>query len=220
MPDYPSRLIRERELLDGRKVVIRPIRADDDLLEQDFLRTGVSGESRYMRFHKWVGAPSDKLIHFLTDIDYDRHMAFVCVHGEGDDAEVCGEARYVVNPDDKSCEFGVVIADAWRFGLGARYHATPQWDLRFGTMYDQSPIRSADLRTPRLPDQDRVWATVGTSYHLTKAFDIDLAYAHRFMVGSAKTNMDATGENTDLGGLKGSYDNMGDIVSAQINYAW
>jgi acetyltransferase len=114
MPDYPTQLVREHRLLDGRKVVIRPIRADDDLLERDFLRSGVSGESRYMRFHKWVGAPSDKLIHFLTDIDYDRHMAFVCVHGEGDDAEVCGEARYVVNPDGKSCEFGVVIADAWR----------------------------------------------------------------------------------------------------------
>ena len=114
MADYPSRLVRERELLDGRKVAIRPIRADDDLRERDFLRSGVSGEGRYMRFHKWVGAPSDKLIHFLTDIDYDRHMALVCVHGEGDDAEVCGEARYVVNPDDKSCEFGVVIADAWR----------------------------------------------------------------------------------------------------------
>jgi GNAT superfamily N-acetyltransferase len=114
MADYPSRLVRERELLDGRKVVLRPIRADDDLRERDFLRSGVSGEGRYMRFHKWVGAPSDKLIHFLTDIDYDRHMALVCVHGEGDDAEVCGEARYVVNPDDKSCEFGVMIADAWR----------------------------------------------------------------------------------------------------------
>ena len=114
MLDYPHQLVRERTLLDGRKVVIRPIRADDDLLVRDFLRSGVSGEGRYMRFHKWVGAPSDKLIHFLTDIDYDLHMAFVCVHGEGDDAEVCGEARYVVNPDGKSCEFGVVIADAWR----------------------------------------------------------------------------------------------------------
>jgi acetyltransferase len=113
MPDYPFKLAQERTLLDGRKVVIRPIRTDDDLLEREFLRSGVSGEGRYMRFHKWVGAPSDKLIHFLTDIDYDRHMAFVCVHGEGDEAEVCGEARYVVNPDGKSCEFGVVIADAW-----------------------------------------------------------------------------------------------------------
>ena len=114
MPAYPFQLVRERTLLDGRKVVIRPIRADDDLLVRDFLRSGVSGEGRYMRFHKWVGAPSDKLIHFLTDIDYDHHMAFVCVHGAGDDAEVCGEARYVVNADRKSCEFGVVIADAWR----------------------------------------------------------------------------------------------------------
>ena len=112
--DYPSRLVRERTLLDGRKVVIRPVRADDDLLEREFLSHGVSGESRYLRFHKWVGAPSDKLIHFLTEIDYERHMAFVCIHGEGAAAEVAGEARYVVNPDGKSCEFGVMIADAWR----------------------------------------------------------------------------------------------------------
>lgn len=113
MADYPSRLAHERTLFDGRKVLIRPIRADDGLLERDFLIKGVSGESRYLRFHKWVGAPSDKLIHFLTDVDYDRHMAFVCVYGEADETEVAGEARYVVNPDDKSCEFGVVIADAW-----------------------------------------------------------------------------------------------------------
>jgi len=114
MADYPSRLVGERRLFDGRKVVIRPVRADDDLLEREFLSSGVSGESRYLRFHKWVGAPSDKLIHFLTDIDYERHMAFVCIHGEGDEAEVAGEARYVANSDGKSCEFGVVIADAWR----------------------------------------------------------------------------------------------------------
>ena len=36
------------------------------------------------------------------------------IHGEGAAAEVAGEARYVVNPDGKSCEFGVMIADAWR----------------------------------------------------------------------------------------------------------
>ena len=114
MAEYPSRLVRERTLFDCRKVVLRPIRADVPPLAIDFLVSGVSGESRYMRFHKWVGAPSDKLIHFLTDIDYDRHMAFLCVYGNGSGTEVAGEARYVVNPDGKSCEFGVVIGDDWR----------------------------------------------------------------------------------------------------------
>ena len=50
-----------------------------------------------------------KLIHFFTHIDYDRHMAFVCEH----EGRLVGEARYVANPDGRSCEFGVVIADDW-----------------------------------------------------------------------------------------------------------
>jgi acetyltransferase len=38
-------------------------------------------------------------------------MAFVC---ESADGEIVGNARYVVNADGRSCEFGVVVADAWR----------------------------------------------------------------------------------------------------------
>jgi acetyltransferase len=36
-------------------------------------------------------------------------MAFVCEH----EGRLVGEARYVANPDARSCEFGVVIADDW-----------------------------------------------------------------------------------------------------------
>ena len=74
---------------------------------------GVPGESRYMRFKKWVHAPSDKLVHFLGDVDYDRHMALVCTAKHGDREEVIGEARYVADPDGATCELGIVIADAW-----------------------------------------------------------------------------------------------------------
>ena len=93
-------------------MTLRLISPGDTVLEREFL-TQLSGESRYQRFHKWVHAPSDKLIHFLTDVDYERHMAIVCTHRGGDREELVGEARYVINPDGKSCEFGVVIADAW-----------------------------------------------------------------------------------------------------------
>jgi len=112
MAEYPAGLVREHRLSDGRTVTIRPIRAEDAARERAFLDE-LSGESRYLRFHRWVNAPSERLIRFLTEVDYDRHMAFVCVVAAGDGERVVGEARYQINPDGRSCEFGVMIADAW-----------------------------------------------------------------------------------------------------------
>ncbi len=93
-------------------VTVRPIRLDDFARERRFLDK-LSGETRYRRFQKWVSAPNEKLVHFLTDIDYERHMAFVCTAPGANAEEVVGEARYVVNPDNTSCEFGVMISDGW-----------------------------------------------------------------------------------------------------------
>lgn len=112
MSEYPAHLTHECHLFGGRTVTIRPIRAIDAEHEREFL-SHLSQDTWYRRFHKFVTAPSDKLIHFLTDIDYDRHMAFVCAAPKGDSEELVGEARYVGNPDGKSCDFGIVIADGW-----------------------------------------------------------------------------------------------------------
>jgi acetyltransferase len=112
MAEYPAHLAREHRLFGGRTVTLRPIRPGDAALEREFL-IDLSGESRYLRFQKWVRAPSEKLIHFLTDVDYEHHMAIVCTHRRDDHEELVGEARYVINPDGRSCEFGIVIADAW-----------------------------------------------------------------------------------------------------------
>ena len=112
MAEYPANLARKHRLADGRTVTIRPIRHDDDARERDFL-DHVSQETWYRRFHKFVAAPSDKLVHFLTDIDYDQHVAFVCVAPRDGTEEVVGEARYVVIPHSRSCDFGIMIADDW-----------------------------------------------------------------------------------------------------------
>ena len=108
MADYPAQLTRERRLADGRRVVVRPIRPQDEPGEREFF-DALSEETRRLRFLKLAEAVNEKLIHFFTHIDYDRHMAFVCEH----DGRLVGEARYVANPDGRSCEFGVVIADEW-----------------------------------------------------------------------------------------------------------
>ena len=110
---YPRELVRKHALWDGRTVTIRPIRADDAERVREFL-AATSEESRYKRFQKWVEAPSNTLVHFLTDVDYDRHMAFVCsVEHEGDE-ELVGEARYGAPPTGTRCELGIILKDSWR----------------------------------------------------------------------------------------------------------
>ena len=111
-PTYPAHLVREHRLADGRSVLIRPIRADDEPAERQFF-DALSPEAKRMRFMKFVKSLSDKMIHFFTRIDYESHMAFVCEAQVDGRAELVGEARYVAAPQERSCEFGVVIADAW-----------------------------------------------------------------------------------------------------------
>ena len=102
----------ERRLADGRVVRIRPICAADAAREREFL-SALSGESRYLRFHQWVAAPSERLVHFLTEIDHDRHVAFVCAASSTGGEDIVGEGRFIVGPDGRGCEFGIVIADQW-----------------------------------------------------------------------------------------------------------
>jgi acetyltransferase len=112
MADYPAHLVRERRLADGRVVVIRPIRGEDEAGECRFF-AGLSGEAKRMRFMKSVNAVSEKLIHFFTHIDYEQQMAFVCEAKLNGSSGLVGEARYAAIPHTRSCDFGVVVADAW-----------------------------------------------------------------------------------------------------------
>ena len=64
----------------------------------------------------------DLLVRF-TQLDYDRELALIAVlEAEGERPEIeLGVARYVRNPDGCSCEFALVVADAWQGkGIGTR----------------------------------------------------------------------------------------------------
>ncbi|HRJ23895.1 MAG TPA: GNAT family N-acetyltransferase [Thauera sp.] len=110
---YPSHLISTWTVPDGTTVTIRPIKPEDAELEVEFVR-GLSAETKYYRFMNTMRELPPAMVARLTQIDYDREMAFVAtLMVEGVEKEI-GVCRYAVNPDGESCEFAVVVADDWQ----------------------------------------------------------------------------------------------------------
>ncbi|MCB1898912.1 bifunctional acetate--CoA ligase family protein/GNAT family N-acetyltransferase [Cognatazoarcus halotolerans] len=109
---YPSQLTTEWTQPDGVKIVIRPIKPEDADLEVEFVRK-LSPESKYYRFMNTMRELPPAMVTRLTQIDYDREMAFVAIiDQDGVETEI-GVCRYAVNPDGESCEFAIVVADEW-----------------------------------------------------------------------------------------------------------
>src|SRR5688572_20476354 len=113
MAVYPSHLARQRLLPDRRTVTIRPMRAQDGPALQRFFH-GLSEDARRRRFMRAWSVPDEELARHCTAVDYDRHMAFVCESGPPGDAQIVGEADYLAHPGERSCELGIVVAEAWR----------------------------------------------------------------------------------------------------------
>jgi GNAT superfamily N-acetyltransferase len=113
MKEYPSQLVEHRVLFDGTLVTSRPIRPEDSGMEQEFVRH-LSPDSRYYRFMGTLTELPPKKLRFFTEIDYERHMAFVAtVMQEGKEVEV-GVARYVAAEKPGTCEFAITVDDAWQ----------------------------------------------------------------------------------------------------------
>lgn len=117
---YPTHLISHDQLPDGSNITIRPIRPEDAAIEQEFFRK-LSAQSRYFRFMQRLNELTKDMLIRFTQLDYSRELALIAVTDiDGEETEV-GVARYTTNPDGKSCEFAVVIADQWqRLGIGSR----------------------------------------------------------------------------------------------------
>ncbi|MCB1964301.1 MAG: bifunctional acetate--CoA ligase family protein/GNAT family N-acetyltransferase [Rhodocyclaceae bacterium] len=117
---YPQHLITHWDQPDGISVTIRPIKPEDAELEIEFVRK-LSAETKYFRFMNTMRELPPAMVVRLTQIDYDREMAFVAtITDDGVEVEI-GVCRYAVNPDGESCEFAVVVADDWQHrGLARR----------------------------------------------------------------------------------------------------
>jgi acetyltransferase len=115
---YPSHLENRLQLANGTDLLIRPIRPEDSGIEQEFVRA-LSPESKYFRFMRALQELTPEMLVRFTQIDYDQEMALLAVVMEKDRELEVGVARYATLPDGKSCEYAIVVADAWRHrGIG------------------------------------------------------------------------------------------------------
>jgi acetyltransferase len=116
---YPAELESDVALEDGRPYRLRPIRPEDEpALRRAFDR--LSPETIRMRFFSPLKQFSHALAAQLTQIDYDREMAFVLADvGPAGPSDIYGVVRLSADPNGERGEFAVVVADAMtRRGLG------------------------------------------------------------------------------------------------------
>jgi acetyltransferase len=120
---YPAQYVSRCEIKDGREVLIRPIRPEDEPLMADF-HESLSEQTVYLRYFH-MEALSARVAHqrLLRKcfIDYDREMALVaeCQTGAAGRCEILGVGRLTRQRDPQKAEVAVLVADkAQRLGLG------------------------------------------------------------------------------------------------------
>jgi len=162
-----------------------------------------------------------------ADLTLPDTVAISLFHQLTDDITLLGDATWTQWSDVPSLVIniaGVPIAsgqaitplgwkDTWRFSAGVIWQATDEFALRLGYAYDESPVPSATLRTPRVPDDNRHWATVGGTYEVDDGVDLSLAYAHLFVGDVPIANNDPSAVPHFV---VGSFDSSVDIFSFQL----
>ena len=100
----------------GTAMLLRPIRPDDAALYPRFLER-VDAEDMRLRFLVPTRTLSPQMLIRLTQLDYDRDIAFVALEQPG--GELAGIVRYSSDPDRLRAEFGVLVrSDLKHRGLG------------------------------------------------------------------------------------------------------
>ncbi len=117
---YPTRYVQPWSCRDGRVVLLRPIRPEDELLERELIE-GLSEESMRHRFFHLIKYITHDMLTRFCNIDYDREMAMVAEYTSNGKRRNVGVARVVIEPSGEAGEFAVLVADDFQHcGLGLK----------------------------------------------------------------------------------------------------
>ncbi|MEO6263981.1 MAG: outer membrane protein transport protein [Luteimonas sp.] len=105
--------------------------------------------------------------------------------------------------------------DTMFYSLGVEFALSDAFTLRGGIARDETPTNDA-ARTPRLPDQDRDWFSIGLTWDASESLEVNAGYT-RILVDDPTIN---NPENSSGAHLRGSYDADVNLfgVSAQYRF--
>ncbi len=135
---YPKKYETLWRLRDGRTVLLRPIKPEDEPLWLEMFKSFSEESIRYRFFQILKDTPHETIVRYCN-IDYDREIAIVPEVLEEGRRKILGVARVGLDPDGKSGEIAFIVTDRWQgTGLGTKlvdYAIEICKDMKVETLY-------------------------------------------------------------------------------------
>ena len=117
---YPKKYEIPWKLRDGRTVLLRPIKPEDEPMWLEMFQSFSEESIRYRFFQILKDTPHEVRVRYCN-IDYDREIAIVAEMTEEGRRKILGVVRLIVEPDGRSGEIAFIVADPWQgLGLGTK----------------------------------------------------------------------------------------------------
>ncbi|MGO2010805.1 MAG: bifunctional acetate--CoA ligase family protein/GNAT family N-acetyltransferase [Pseudoalteromonas sp.] len=113
---YPIELVQKITLKNNTEATLRPIKPEDEKAHQIFDRS-LAKEDRYKRFFGELPQFNHDQLAKMTQIDYDREMAFIVTQNNQGQSQTLGVSRVLLDPDKLHAEFAIVVGSKSQ-GLG------------------------------------------------------------------------------------------------------
>jgi acetyltransferase len=116
---YPKKYETSWRLRDGRSVLLRPIKPEDEPMWLEMFQNFSEQSIRYRFFQIIKDTPHEVRVRY-SNIDYDREIGIVAELKE-ERRQILGVVRLIIEPDEKKGEIAFIVADPWQgLGLGTK----------------------------------------------------------------------------------------------------
>ena len=117
---YPRKYETFWRMRDGRTVLLRPIRPEDEPMWLEMFQNFSERSIRYRFFQILKDTPHEVRVRYCN-VDYEREIGIVVELTEDGRKKIAGVVRLIIEPDNKTGEVAIIVADPWQnLGLGTK----------------------------------------------------------------------------------------------------